>query len=43
MAFVMRPDRSEYGTALAQVKATLRSRIGGGMPLNGPIKGQGSL
>ncbi|MGB4324814.1 MAG: tetratricopeptide repeat protein [Candidatus Nanopelagicales bacterium] len=43
MAFVMRPDRSEYGTALAQVKATLRSRIEGGMPLNGPIKGQDTL
>ena len=43
MAFVMRPERSEYGTALAQVKATLRHRIEGDMPLNGPIKGQDSL
>jgi Flp pilus assembly protein TadD len=38
MAFVMRPQRSEYGTALAQVKATLRSRALTGLPLEGPIQ-----
>ncbi|MCF8530155.1 MAG: tetratricopeptide repeat protein [Candidatus Nanopelagicales bacterium] len=43
MAFVMRPDRSEYGTALAQVKATLRMRIADGLPLEGPIQGQEKL
>lgn len=37
MAFVMRPDRSEYGSALAQVKATLRARALAGLPLQGPI------
>lgn len=37
MAFVMRPERSEYGQALAQVKATLRARMEGGLPLEGPI------
>jgi Flp pilus assembly protein TadD len=37
MAFVMRPSRSEYGTALGQVKATLRSRALAGLPLEGPI------
>lgn len=37
MAFVMRPERSEYGQALAQVKATLRARLDGGLPLEGPI------
>lgn len=38
MAFVMRPSRPEYGKALAQVKATLRSRIAGNLPLNGPVR-----
>ena len=38
MAFVMRPDRSEYGSALAQVKATLRARIEADLPLEGPIE-----
>lgn len=42
MAFVMRPDRSEYGKALGQVRATLRARADGGLPANGPISGQGS-
>lgn len=37
MAFVMRPERSEYGSALAQVKATLRARALAGLPLQGPI------
>jgi tetratricopeptide (TPR) repeat protein len=41
MAFVMRPDRSEYGKALGQVRATLRARADGGLPANGPISGQG--
>jgi len=40
MAFVMKPQRSEYGTALAQVKSTLRHRTEQGMPLEGPIQGQ---
>ena len=40
MAFVMRPDRSEYGKALGQVRATLRARADGGLPPNGPISGQ---
>lgn len=40
MAFVMRPDRSEYGQALGQVKATLRARKEAGLALEGPIKGQ---
>lgn len=43
MAFVMRPDRSEYGTSLSQVKATLRTRRQAGLPLEGPIRGQESL
>ena len=30
-AFVMRPDRAEYGQALGQVKATLRAAIRGGI------------
>ena len=38
MAFVMRPTRPEYAKALAQVKATLRSRIAGNLPLNGPVQ-----
>jgi predicted Zn-dependent protease len=37
MAFVMSPHRSEYGSALTQVKATLRARALGGLPLEGPI------
>lgn len=43
MAFVMRPDRSEYGQSLAQVKATLRVRIQDGLPLEGPVRGQDTL
>ena len=43
MAFVMRPDRAEYGQSLAQVKATLRVRIQGGLPLEGPVQGQENL
>jgi tetratricopeptide (TPR) repeat protein len=38
MAFVMRPERSEYAQALSQVKATLRARKQAGMPLEGPIE-----
>lgn len=38
MAFVMRPQRSEYGDALRQVKATLRARALDGLPLEGPIR-----
>lgn len=37
MAFVMRPERSEYGSALSQVKATLRARGLAGLPFEGPI------
>lgn len=37
MAFVMRPQRTEYANALAQVKATLRARVADGLPLNGPV------
>lgn len=40
MAFVMRPDRSEYAQALGQVKATLRARKEAGLALEGPIEGQ---
>lgn len=40
MAFVMRPDRAEYGQALSQVKATLRARSEAGLPLEGPIEAQ---
>jgi Flp pilus assembly protein TadD len=43
MAFVMRPDRSDYATSLAQVKSTLRFRVEEGLPLEGPIKGQENL
>lgn len=43
MAFVMRPDRSEYGNALAQVKATLRARIADGLPLEGPLGPYGAM
>jgi Flp pilus assembly protein TadD len=38
MAFVMRPSRPEYGSALTQVKATLRARSEAGLPLEGPIQ-----
>jgi Flp pilus assembly protein TadD len=38
MAFVMRPERADYGSALSQVKATLRARIEGGLPLEGPVE-----
>lgn len=38
MAFVMRPERADYGKALSQVKATLRARIEGGLPLEGPVE-----
>ena len=38
MAFVMRPDRSDYAQALSQVKATLRARREAGLALNGPIE-----
>jgi tetratricopeptide (TPR) repeat protein len=37
MAMVMRPSRSEYATALSQVKATLRARSEAGIALNGPL------
>jgi Flp pilus assembly protein TadD len=37
MAVVMRPQRPEYASALAQVKATLRARSLGGLPLEGPL------
>jgi len=40
MAFVMRPDRSEYGKALGQVRATLRARADAGLPPNGPLAAQ---
>ena len=40
MAFVMRPQRAEYGQALGQVKATLRARVADGLPLNGPVHPQ---
>lgn len=43
MAFVMSPHRSEYGSALSQVKSTLRHRMEQGMPLEGPIAGQDEL
>lgn len=43
MAFVMRPERPDYGTALAQVKATLRARQDGGLPLDGPLPSQERL
>ncbi len=43
MAFVMKPHRSEYGTALSQVKSTLRHRMEQSMPLEGPIQGQADL
>jgi tetratricopeptide (TPR) repeat protein len=37
MAFVMRPGRAGYASALSQVRATLRARALGGLPLEGPI------
>lgn len=37
MAVVMRPQRPEYAAALKQVKATLRARALGGLPLEGPL------
>lgn len=37
MAAVMRPGRSDYTAALAQVRATLRARSESGLPLEGPI------
>lgn len=37
LAFVMRPERPEYSKALAQVKATIRARSDGHLPLNGPV------
>ena len=43
MAFVMNPQRSEYGSALSQVKSTLRHRTEQGMPLEGPIARQDEL
>jgi Flp pilus assembly protein TadD len=43
MAFVMNPQRSEYGSALSQVKSTLRHRTEHGLPLEGPIARQGEL
>lgn len=43
MAFVMNPQRSEYGSALAQVKSTLRHRTEQGLPLEGPIARQSEL
>lgn len=43
MAFVMRPDRAEYGKALSQVKATLRARVADQLPLAGPITGVSSI
>lgn len=43
MAFVMRPDRSEYGSALAQVRATLRARMAEQLPLEGPLGPYGAM
>lgn len=43
MAFVMKPHRAEYGSALSQVKSTLRYRMEEGMPLEGPIARQDEL
>jgi Flp pilus assembly protein TadD len=37
VAVVMRPDRSEYAQALAQVRATLRARAEAGLPETGPV------
>lgn len=41
MAAVMRPDRHDYGQALAQVRATLRARREAGLPLEGPVNPTG--
>jgi Flp pilus assembly protein TadD len=38
MAFVMRPGRSQYAQALAQVKATIHARVVEGLPLEGPVR-----
>lgn len=43
MAFVMKPQHCEYGSALSQVKSTMRHRTVQGMPLDGPIAGQDEL
>lgn len=43
MAFVMKPYRPEYASALSQVKSTLRHRMEQGMPLEGPIARQDEL
>ncbi len=37
MAFAMRPQDPAYGSALSQVRATIRARSLGGLPLEGPI------
>lgn len=37
MASVMRPERAEYASALAQVKATIKARRSAGLPLSGPL------
>lgn len=37
VAAVMRPERSEYASALRQVDATLRAREEAGLPLEGPV------
>lgn len=37
MAAVMRPQRSDYAQALAQVRATLKAREESGLPLEGPV------
>lgn len=37
MAFAMRPQDEAYGSALSQVKATIRARSLAGLPLEGPI------
>jgi Flp pilus assembly protein TadD len=43
MAFVMKPQCSEYGSALSQVNSTLRHRTEQSMPLEGPIARQDEL
>lgn len=37
MAAVMRPERSDYASALAQVRATITARAEAGLPLAGPL------
>lgn len=37
MAAVMRPHRTEYARALAQVRATIKARAEAGLPLEGPV------